>query len=91
MNEELIIVCLVMGLFVLAAIVCAWRQFYEDQTELQELRYRVNIMDEVLTLHSEELDELNRDRLPMANRIADVEKRMMEPSFNAECGVRNAE
>ena len=56
-------------------------QSVANKKELKELRHRVNIMDEVTTLHSEEIDELQRSKLPMASRIADMEARMMEPSW----------
>lgn len=71
----------VMGLFMLAAIICIWMDCSANKKELKELRHRVNIMDEVTTLHSEEIDELQRSKLPMATRIADLEKWRMEPSW----------
>jgi hypothetical protein len=58
-----------LGLWI-AAVTWAAMSVGRIREELAELRTRVNVNDEVITLHSEELDELQRGKVAQAERRA---------------------
>lgn len=78
-----------------------WLRHDDLEREIKELTHRENINDEVLTLHSEEIDELQRGRMAqgekrlremknlqegqqaLAQRMTDLEKRMLEAGWDA--------
>ena len=63
----------VLGLLgALIGLLICWIKIDDLERELKELTNRENINDEVITLHSEEIDELQR------GRMAQGEKRLRE-------------
>ena len=45
-----------------------------DNRRIRDVEQRVNILDEVVTQHSEELDELQRHTTPGAQRLQELEE-----------------
>jgi len=92
----------VLGLLgALIGLLIFWIRIDDLEREMRELTHRENINDEVLTLHSEEIDELQRGRMAqgekrlremknlqegqqaLAQRMTDLEKRMLEAGWDA--------
>ena len=91
----------VLGLLgALIGLLICWIKIDDLERELKELTNRENINDEVITLHSEEIDELQRGRMAqgekrlremknlqesqqaLAQRMTDLEKRMLEAGWD---------
>ena len=84
-------VAVVALLYAVVVSIVAWCMIDDLHQALEELKKRVNINDEVITLHSEEIDELQR--IPwssLAVRMTDMETRMMELSWEAALKERKA-
>lgn len=95
----------VLGLLgALIGLLICWIRIDDLERETRELKHRENINDEVLTLHSEEIDELQRGRMAqgekrlremknlqegqqaLAQRMTDLEKRMLEAGWEQNNG-----
>lgn len=95
----------VLGLLgALIGLLICWIRIDDLEREMRELKHRENINDEVLTLHSEEIDELQRGRMAqgekrlremknlqegqqaLAQRMTDLEKRMLETGWEQNNG-----
>ena len=95
----------VLGLLgALIGLLICWIKIDDLERELKELTNRENINDEVITLHSEEIDELQRGRMAqgekrlremknlqegqqaLAQRMTDLEKRMLEAGWEQNNG-----
>lgn len=91
-------------LWALIGLLICWIRIDDLEREMRELTHRENINDEVLTLHSEEIDELQRGRMAqgekrlremknlqegqqaLAQRMTDLEKRMLEAGWEQNNG-----
>lgn len=95
----------VLGLLgALIGLLICWIRIDDLERELKELKHRENINDEVITLHSEEIDELQRGRMAqgekrlremknlqegqqaLAQRMNELEKRMLEAGWEQNNG-----
>ena len=95
----------VLGLLgALIGLLICWIRIDDLEREMRELKHRENINDEVITLHSEEIDELQRGRMAqgekrlremknlqesqqaLAQRMTDLEKRMLEAGWEQNNG-----
>ena len=95
----------VLGLLgALIGLLICWIRIDDLERVMRELKHRENINDEVITLHSEEIDELQRRRMAqgekrlremknlqegqqaLAQRMTDLEKRMLEAGWEQNNG-----